>query len=196
MNFDAMKRRYLKGLEEAKRKGEADEPIFYLLDLINSLPDFFTTSSCAGRITLMKIPKSGKKNESEFIFKTHYQVNPEKVWESLLQSYEKYEDSIWFKMEPWIVHISARDIQSANKMLIAARNAGLKRAGIFLISNERVMLEIQSTERIETVVAKNRNLLVSKDYIEILVHEANQKLQRTRKRMKRFYDSIREVFEL
>lgn len=190
--FDKLKDIHMKKYRIALEKGEVDEPIIFLLDYINSLKDYFTTSSCAGRIVLMKIPKSGRKNEAEFLFKTHYEVNFDEIWKRLLEVYDKYEESIWFKQEPFILHISARNLDYGYKMLRIAQKAGLKHSGIFLISEERVMIEIQSTERIETIVSKNRKLLVDEEFFRILVNEANKKLMKTREKMKRFYDMLKK----
>lgn len=178
-------------LKKAIENKEADEPILYLLDLINSYENYFTTSSCAGRIILMKIPKSGKKNEAEFLFKTHYTTKFEEVWNSLLNLYKNYDESIWFKQEPFILHIAANNLENGYKLLKIAQKAGLKHSGIFLINNERVMIEVQSTERIETIVSKERKLLINEDYMKYLVEEANKKLLKTREKMRKFYDMIK-----
>ena len=47
--FDQQKKESLTGLDHSK-KGTFDAPIHDLIDYINSLNDFFTTSSCSGRI--------------------------------------------------------------------------------------------------------------------------------------------------
>ena len=194
MEFDKLKEYFIKKLKDAVYKKEVDEPILDLLDLINKLDNYFTTSSCAGRIVLMKIPKSGKKNEAEFLFKSHYPVNPKEVWERLLEIYNNYEDSIWFKQEPFILHISARNLESAIKILEIAHKVGLKHSGIISIKPERIVIEIQSTERVETIVAKNGNLLVNENYFYILVKEANKKLEKTRRKMNKFYEEIKMLF--
>ena len=47
--FDKQKKESLTGLDHSK-KGTFDAPIHDLIVYINSLNDFFTTSSCSGRI--------------------------------------------------------------------------------------------------------------------------------------------------
>lgn len=186
MGFDDIKMYHMNKLKDALRKNLVDEPIIDLLNTINDSKDYFTTSSCAGRIVLMKIPKSGKKNEAEFLFKSHYPVNSKDIWNTLLENYHKFEEKIYFKQEPFILHIAARDIKKAHNLLQIAIESGLKHSGIFAIKKDRVMIEIQSTERIETIVSKNRKILVNEDYINVLVEEANEKLMRTREKMYKF----------
>ena len=47
--FDKQKEQSLKGIDHSK-KGSFDVPIHDLIVLINTQQDFFTTSSCSGRI--------------------------------------------------------------------------------------------------------------------------------------------------
>ena len=190
MNFAKIKNYHLKRLEEAIKNKEVDEQILPLLHEINALSDYVTSSSCAGRITLMKIPKSGKKNEAEFLFKSHEPVEPEEVWRALEESVKTVKESIWFKQEPFIVHVICKDLNAAKKLLDISHEAGLKHSGIISLG-EKIVLEIQSTERIETIVAKEGRVLIDKEYLEILVQEANQKLMKTREKMSKLLTIIK-----
>jgi tRNA wybutosine-synthesizing protein 3 len=194
-SFDKLKIYHIKKLKEAKEKYLADQPIYYLLDYINSLEYFFTTSSCAGRIILLKVSKSGKKNESEFLFKSHYPVNFYYIWNKLLEVYKNYEEKIYFKQEPFILHVSSVNLEKGYELLELARKAGLKHSGIFLINKDRIMIEIVGNEKIETIVAKNRKLLVDKEYFKELVNEANEKLDKVRKRIEKFYNIIVDYYK-
>ena len=51
MNFDEIKRNALKK-SDLSRKGSVDEPIVELVIFINQLDNYFTTSSCSGRICI------------------------------------------------------------------------------------------------------------------------------------------------
>ena len=189
-NFNKLKIYHMNKLREAKEKYLADQPIYYLLDYINSLEYFFTTSSCAGRIILLKVPESGKKFEAKFLFKSHYPVNFYYIWNKLLEVYKLYDEKIYFKQEPFILHVSAINLDRGYELLELARKAGFKHSGIFLISKDRVMIEIVGNEKIETIVSKNRKLIVNKEYFMELVNEANKKLNITRKRMEKFQEII------
>ncbi|BFI73406.1 tRNA(Phe) 7-((3-amino-3-carboxypropyl)-4-demethylwyosine(37)-N(4))-methyltransferase 1 [Nanoarchaeota archaeon] len=189
-NFDKLKIYHMNKLKEAKENYLADQPIYYLLDYINSLNYFFTTSSCAGRIILLKIPKSGKKFEADFLFKSHYPVNFYYIWDKLLEVYKLYDEKIYFKQEPFILHISSINLEKGYEILELARKAGFKHSGIFLISKDRIMVEIVGNEKIETLVSKNKKLLIDKYYFKELINEANEKLSIVRKRIEKFYKII------
>lgn len=52
IHFDKLKAKSLSGIDNS-RKGNVDGRIIELVDFINQLEDFFTTSSCSGRLALL-----------------------------------------------------------------------------------------------------------------------------------------------
>ncbi len=59
--FDLAKRRVTSKVD-LSRKGSVDEPVRDLLETLNQHPDFFSLSSCSGRIVLLREGTSdGKK---------------------------------------------------------------------------------------------------------------------------------------
>ncbi len=190
MGFSELKQRFVSRLREAERRGLVDEPLIPLLELINSLDDYFSTSSCAGRIVLISVPPSWKKNQSRIFFKSHYEVDLEEVWEALQEGAPKYGHSVYFKQEPFILHISASSVESAIRLLSIAQRSGVKHSGILNISPDRVTIEMQSIERVEALVSRDGRILITKDYLGQLVEDANEKLRRTRSKMERLREVI------
>ncbi|MEK6869103.1 MAG: hypothetical protein AABX74_02655 [Nanoarchaeota archaeon] len=62
--------------KDKSRKGCIDPKIKKLIDKINSLDGFFTTSSCSGRVLLFSIPMSNKKNQVQYLFSSHTKIKP------------------------------------------------------------------------------------------------------------------------
>ena len=63
MSFDVAKRSLLGKLAagiDFSPKGSIDAPIVQLVDFVNDLPDFVTTSSCSGRISVFRDENSTK----------------------------------------------------------------------------------------------------------------------------------------
>lgn len=60
---------------DKSRKGSIDAPIADLVDLINKLPDVYTTSSCSGRTSVFAEPtaetKAQKKKGGEWVYASH-----------------------------------------------------------------------------------------------------------------------------
>ncbi|RLG31761.1 hypothetical protein DRN97_09000, partial [Methanosarcinales archaeon] len=61
MTFEAQKK---KAVERLRIRG-ADEEIAPIINRINNFDDFFTTSSCSGRIVLICLPEIGAKREAK-----------------------------------------------------------------------------------------------------------------------------------
>lgn len=167
-------------LEEAKKDGEVDVEIIPLLDLINSLEDFYTTSSCFGRISLLH--DVGSKRDDDWLGKWHRRVEFDEVVDALGKIPEN--GIVWFKYEPAILHLVARDLEGAAEILRIVRNFGFKKAGIMALKDERNMVEICSTERIDVPLAEHGRLLVDMTYIRYLIKLANKQFERGRKRLK------------
>ncbi|HIE34044.1 MAG TPA: hypothetical protein EYP86_02760 [Candidatus Altiarchaeales archaeon] len=172
----------------AVREKLVDTGITPLLEFINSLEDFYTTSSCAGRISLIRDP--GTKTENAWLGKWHSVVKSEDIAQKLKNLPEN--ERIWFKYEPTILHIVSRTVEGAKEILKIARNSGFKRAGIQSLKNGRYVVEICGTDRIDVPVAENGKLLVNEDYIKYLVDLANRKYQRGKKRLKRLESNLRD----
>lgn len=171
----------LKKLESAKERDEVDLDIMPLLDYINSLPDYYTTSSCSGRISLFH--DVGSKKDSDWVEKWHRRVSSEEV----MKAFEKRPPTglIWFRYEPAILHIVAKDLEGAARLLTVARNSGFKKVGVIALKEGRNAVEISSTERVEVPIAENGSALVYEGYLRYLVEFANEQFQLGMKRLKR-----------
>jgi tRNA wybutosine-synthesizing protein 3 len=187
--FNQEKEMYLEALnkEDKSKKGYVDKEIKPLLDLINRKKNYYTTSSCSGRIMVMR-KDSDKKNEAEWLFVSHEQAKFAEVKKSL----ENPKGDIWFKSEPIILHICARDLDSAQQIVDIARYVGLKKSGI-MASRKRIIVELVGTDLMAAPVTKAGVLVVSDDYLRILVEEANKKMDRNHSRMKAFSEAVKKI---
>ena len=190
MKFEERKKQVLKKLEQGidkSRKGSIDEPIKNLVWLINSLEYYYTTSSCSGRIMLQSSALKGKKWENEWYFVSHDLIDDvDMIWNEL------NHDDVWLRMDAAILHIACKSIEDAEKMLIAARDAGFKRAGIISLKN--LIIEAISTEHIEMPLVVDGKKLIDVNALKIIIDEANKRLQRTHEKIKKFEMIIKERF--
>lgn len=162
-------------MEDKSPQGFVDKDIESLLNLLNS-KGYKTTSSCSGRIVLLKTQEKGK---AEWLYKTHTKANHKEIFPLL-------KDKVWFLQEPVILHIKCKDLDSAQKLLTIAKNTGFKISGITSIKNFTV--ELRGTERMETLLYRN-----DEGYIRLLVEEANKKLKRTKERLNNFYNALKTL---
>jgi tRNA wybutosine-synthesizing protein 3 len=184
-DFNKQKQRALETIKTFDRsdKGSVDKPIKKLVNIINSLDEFYTTSSCSGRIILIEIPTTNKKKDFNFLFRKHDTTNLKEI-KGIINNYNGTSD-VWFRQEPLILHIGCKDLEAADKILKIARPLGLKRGGLFEFQ-KRFILEIVSTEVIATPVIKEGRIIINDEFLKVLIKEANEKLERTFNKAKKF----------
>ncbi|MBW2966500.1 hypothetical protein KY342_05335, partial [Candidatus Woesearchaeota archaeon] len=179
--FENQKKTFLKKIDKSK-KGDIDKEIISLVNKINKSKNYYTTSSCSGRIVLL-MKKLGRKKGSKWIFSSHKKVNFKEIKKSL-QNIPKQD--VYFRFEPLILHVSAKTIEDAQRLVNSARDIGFKRTGIQSTKN-RIVIEIASTEILNAIISRKGKLLVEDDYLKILIQEANKRLERTKEKIKEFY---------
>jgi tRNA wybutosine-synthesizing protein 3 len=188
--FEEQKKKYLRDLEDTdpdrSKKGDVDIQIKPLLDAINAQDEFYTTSSCAGRIDLFVEPLSGKKHEGEWLYVSH-DLAIEKELVASLQSLP--QETLWFRMEGAILHVCAKDMDAANLFLQKCKESGWKHSGI-TGSTKRIIIEATTSERMDIPIAKDGVLLVPEKFVTFMVREANQKLSKTREKIKRLQEAF------
>lgn len=186
MTFDKQKQQVLSRLDKSK-KGSIDKDIKSLVNIINSLSDYYTSSSCSGRISITEV--TGKKQEYNWLFVTHSKANFNHIKKTLEQPQEK---NLWLKHEPMILHICCRDIDSAKKMLDICHDAGLKRAGIITFG-KKIMIETFGTDKMDVPISEKGNLLVNEVYLKVLIREANGMHEKNLARIERLYKKIKDI---
>jgi len=187
IRFRMVKERHKKRFELAVKKGEADEIIVPLCRYINSTKNFFTSSSCSGRIVLLGIKGKGK-NKAYFHRKWHQAVSFDKVWEAIG---ENTKGNLWFKMEPFIIHIGARTLKDACKVLDIKNSAGVKRGGIIAAKPGKFILELIGTEEMALPVKLGDEIIVTKEFMKKVVEKANEKLEANNERLRKFESVVR-----
>jgi len=163
MEFDEDKKRAL-AKEDKSKKGSWDLRIKDLCDRINCLNDYYTTSSCSGRIVIVK---DGEKKPGMILFSSHNKAGLEEIKKFL------ENEKIWIKMEPCALHICCRNFESAFDLLGKARGCGWKRSGI--MSDRKIACELFSTENLAVPVFDRMDY----NYLEQVINECNKKLEKT-----------------
>ncbi len=186
--FTVQKGNAMKQLAEAREEGKADEDIAGLVDAINSYDGLYTTSSCAGRVCILQTPKKHDKLRSEWLGKWHRKVTFKDLKDAL-GKHKKYV--AYLQSECPILHVAAKDLDGAQKILFAAQQSGFKRSGIQAINPERVMVEICSTESLEVPLAEAGKRLVDDIYLKYLVTIANYKFASGREKLARLEGKVK-----
>ncbi|WP_048810964.1 tRNA(Phe) 7-((3-amino-3-carboxypropyl)-4-demethylwyosine(37)-N(4))-methyltransferase Taw3 [Thermococcus gammatolerans] len=186
-NFDEQKARAMEGLRRALEEGKVDEDIITLLEKINALENYFTTSSCSGRISVMEMPHFGDKVNSVWLGKWHREVTVEEVLEAVVRH---SKGQLWFLVRSPILHVGARTLEDAVKLLNLAIGLGFKYSNIKSVSHKKLLVEIRSTERMDVPLGSDGELWVDEAYIEKIVTIANDQLRRFKRKLKRLEEEI------
>ena len=187
-DFLENKKNALQKLDKARNEGKADLDILPVLDIINSSDDYFTSSSCYGRIVLLELPVIGDKKNAKFIGKWHRTINSDEVISSL----EKTDKGqLWLLAQSSIIHIGAKTNESADKLLKIAYSCGFKHSGFKSLEN-RYIIEICSTERLDAPVGKDGKLFCDKEHLDLLVKISNKIMEKSNAKLKRFEQELRK----
>jgi tRNA wybutosine-synthesizing protein 3 len=188
--FDRSKRSVLEKLfkPDKSRKGGVDEMAVPVINALNEKKDFYTTSSCSGRISLFYESKSGKKHDSGWLFVKHNVVSLRELREPL----ESLPDeSVWFRCEAPIFHVACRDLVAADKLLDICRALGFKRSGI-IGNSRRKLVEIIFNDKMDVPVASNGIIFVDDKFLSFLVKKANEKFRKNLSLLKKFEKEIKK----
>jgi len=171
--------------------GGVDAKIKPLCDQINSLNNFYTTSSCSGRVVIMVEKK--QKDRELFLEVFHDEISSRELKSQLaeiLKSKKHKKSLVKFKLEPCILHVACQNLVDADKLLKKAQFCGWKKSGLLTLG-KKIILELNSTERLEFPIIKNSKILVGDEFLEIVVEESNRKLNDSWKKIEKLEKSLK-----
>lgn len=160
--------------EDKSNEQQIDEKIKNLCEKINKQKEYYTTSSCSGRIVLVK--GLADKAENVFLFKSHDKIKFNELKKAI--SNIDYKDLIYFKQEPFILHVACLSLEKAEDLLDKARDAGFKKKGI-ITTRSRIVVELIGSEKLELPIMNKNELLIDEDYLKLLIKETNLRLERS-----------------
>jgi len=173
--FEMLKEHHKETFLKAVREGKADPQIIPLGNFFVGLEDYFTSSSCSGRIVLMNLNEKETKKEAAFHRKWHRTVSFDEVYDGLS---EATEEDLWFKQEPFILHIGARSPRQAKRILSIMKKTGVRRGGIMVAKKDRLIIELTGSNYISLPAKSANSILVSDEHLRFIVERANRKLER------------------
>ncbi|KAL6200966.1 hypothetical protein ACLB2K_024681 [Fragaria x ananassa] len=208
MEFEKRKAATLTSLrsEETDKspKGTVDTPIIPLLDVINRHRDYFTTSSCSGRISILSQPAARRVSKKKasggaWLYISHDPADPDSVLDLVFRRRsdptrnelrdDDDHDDVVFRFEPLIVAVECRDVAAAQVLVSKAIASGFRESGI-TSSNKRVIIAIRCSIRLEVPLGSSREIMVSREYLRFLVGVANEKFEANRKRTDAFLEAL------
>ncbi|XP_043855272.1 tRNA wybutosine-synthesizing protein 3 homolog [Dromiciops gliroides] len=179
---------------DLSRKGSVDDDVVELVRLLNGREQFFTTSSCAGRILLLDGSINSceiQKQNCSWLLVTHRLCAKDDV----LSALKKAKGDAVLKFEPFVLHVQCRQLQDAQVLHSVAIESGFRNSGITVGKRGKTMLAVRSTHGLEVPLSHYGRLMVTEEYIDFLLKIANQKMEENKKRIERFYRCLRLALE-
>ncbi|MFP3298227.1 MAG: hypothetical protein RXO22_04015 [Thermocladium sp.] len=170
--FQQKKKSFMERLAREAEMGRVDFDLIDVLNGINSLPNYYTTSSCSGRIMIAKAERLGfakSNNLFSFVAKWHRPITVNEV-SSILMGLS----NAWLMVRSAIFHVVARSMEDAELLLRLARMAGFKHSGISTVRDWGYLVELLGEDRLD-VPLKIHDVNVFSD-LDPIVDAANEVL--------------------
>ena len=190
--FAMVKKHHLKTLENAISDKLIDEQMVAVCRTIGKTKNYFTSSSCAGRIMLLDVCKEGDKRESDFHRKWHREVNFDEVLDGVKA---QTKGILWLRAEPFIIHIICSSLDYARELLRVKDKAGVRRGGISVAKEGKFLVELTGTQYLSVPVKDNGEIIVTEEYLSKLVEYANKKMRLNYERLEKFHDTCKKALD-
>lgn len=187
--FEMVKKTHKKSLEKAIKEKKADKQMMPLCKFVSETKNYFTSSSCAGRIILLQLPKEENKKDASFHRKWHRKVKETELWNGI---HDKTIGEIWFKLDPFILHIGTNTLENAKKILTIMKKTGIKRGGIIVAKPGKFLIELQGTQTIAFPTKKDEKIITGKEVMKYMLKRANQKLEKNYTLLKKLEKNFRK----
>jgi len=185
MNFQENKQKQLSKIDKS-HIGSWDVKIKELCEKLNKSKNYYTTSSCSGRVVLLKA--SDSKIKDVFLFRSHREIGLRELKRALGGIGRKYKGVVEFQQTPCILHVACSSLSDAFKIVGMAKLAGWKRSGV--MSDKRNMVELNSTENMSFPVLIEGEILVDDEFLKLVVEIANSKLERVWEKIERLRELL------
>ncbi|MEF8878874.1 MAG: hypothetical protein V5A64_00605 [Candidatus Thermoplasmatota archaeon] len=188
-DFLQNKENVLEKLDEAKKRDLVDQKIIPIVELLNNVDSFYTTSSCAGRIVLLVLPEIGDKKNAEMLSKWHRTIGLEELKSALGSSDKKGQ--IWLIAQSPIFHVACKTLDDADRLLKICVDSGFKHSGLKSIS-KKIIVEILSTERLDFPIGNDDSLFCDDRHLDFLIDASNEVINRSDDKIMRLQKALKK----
>ena len=171
--WEALKERARSRLESEGLLGLVDHEMLEFLRAFNENDEMFTTSSCAGRITVACNDVSPQdKRGTKLILKSHSPISVEDLAKALSEAGCRH---VWAKSSHPLLDVAVKSLETALDLVEYAKKAGFKYSGVqksnccyrvIIRSNDNMYFPLfgnEETERLARIVSElNKFLLEGK----------------------------------
>ena len=187
-DFIEGKKSAISKLIKAKKENKVDSGIQSILDIINEYDEYYTSSSCFGRIVLLEIPSIGDKKEAKFLGKWHRVIEVDELFNA---SKKALTGQLWFLSQSPIIHIVTKTNDYADKLLKTAIACGFKNSALKSLG-KKIVIEVCSTERLDAPIGNNGVIFCNKDHIDLLVSISNEIMKKSTIKLQKLEHNLKK----
>ncbi|KAH7642006.1 tRNA wybutosine-synthesizing protein 3 homolog [Dermatophagoides farinae] len=183
--FDTERRQALSRLDLSK-KGSIDESIESLVINLNKSSNFYTTSSCSGRIIVVTKPSDNiesinekKKKGLQWQFVTHSLINDVEEFVQKIVDHSQNmscNETSTLKFESFILHLRCRTLDAARQLLHCSIDSGQRNSGLMIANSGHLTVAVRNTLNLEVPIIIDGKLMVTLNYLRKLVDIVNAKM--------------------
>ena len=195
---------------DLSRAGHVDARARAVVALVNTHPAFFTTSSCAGRVSLFADPtaetRAAGMKGGEWVYVSHDPADAAAVVSAVRRKLGEETDaasssstpdpetSLVLRFEPFILAVEAESVEAGSRFARLARDAGFRESGVVAGGTGRAVCSARCSIRMEAPLVAKGTRLVSDEAIKVLVAIANEKWAANAARAERLREAIAAAF--
>jgi tRNA wybutosine-synthesizing protein 3 len=187
--FTNKKKIALHKLETALSENKVDLEVLELINLINALDNYYTTSSCAGRIVILSKNSFRGKYSASFLFKKHDLVSFNEI-DSVLRDLPDFV-LLYLNVEPPTFHIAASSINHAIFLHQMALDSGLGYS-MFKTIKKSIVIEVRGTGMLQIPIGHNNKVFIEPPYLKFVLDHGNEILKQEQNRVKLFKERIEQ----
>ncbi|MEB3806253.1 MAG: hypothetical protein GSR73_01885 [Desulfurococcales archaeon] len=151
----------LSRLEEHMRTGKVDQDIVeFLAEFNRGRECMFTTSSCSGRIVVLRGRSLFDKRGAEIIYSSHSAEECLKALGNLEEGSSGGNDLItWVSLQPPILHIAAKTLEAAESVVRCGVRAGFTRTCYRRMKPLGYHVEIAAHDKLHIILPAGKRAL-------------------------------------
>ena len=197
---------------DLSRAGHVDARARAVVALVNTHPAFYTTSSCAGRVSLFADPtaetRAAGMKGGEWVYVNHDPADADAIVSAVRRELGEADDesassrarsdpessrTLTLRFEPFILSVEAESVEAGSRFARLARDAGFRESGV-VAGERRAVCSVRCSIRMEAPLVAKGARLVSDEAIRALVAIANEKWAANATRAERLRERIAAAF--
>ncbi|XP_055354987.1 tRNA wybutosine-synthesizing protein 3 homolog isoform X2 [Paramacrobiotus metropolitanus] len=170
--------------KDNSRKGSFDREIEDLLLYLNDLRQFVSTSSCSGRVIVFSQGAIGK-GACQWHFVAHSEYTPTLLTssvESLTKNPAFFENDVFLKFEPFILHVRCETLADAQKLHAISVQSGFRNSGITIRKKGKegfaMHVAVRCTHNFEMPLVLNGKLVTNSESLISIGELLARKMQK------------------